>query len=232
MVRSIANLSFAVLFFAFIVPAQASQVLTNGNFDLGLTGWTSYTTSKDATISEIPSAPPNAPQPQNASVTSFNVTGTGASDALFLNAGGITSGLGQQGGGAFQSFTTTGGLATFSTDIAAFTRTGNLSLGIFSVLLDGLVMDTFDFADGVAGATERSTLDFTQNLTAGTHEIRLLVTRPFGPGRGVNAQYFDNVSLDVTAAVPEPSTWAMVILGFAGVGFMAYRRRKGAMIAA
>jgi PEP-CTERM motif len=26
-------------------------------------------------------------------------------------------------------------------------------------------------------------------------------------------------------AVPEPSTWAMMILGFAGVGFMAYRRR-------
>jgi PEP-CTERM motif len=28
------------------------------------------------------------------------------------------------------------------------------------------------------------------------------------------------------AAVPEPSTWAMLILGFAGVGFMAYRRKS------
>jgi hypothetical protein len=28
------------------------------------------------------------------------------------------------------------------------------------------------------------------------------------------------------AAVPEPSTWAIMILGFAGVGFMAYRRRN------
>jgi PEP-CTERM motif len=27
------------------------------------------------------------------------------------------------------------------------------------------------------------------------------------------------------AAVPEPSTWAMMILGFAGIGFMAYRRK-------
>jgi len=35
----------------------------------------------------------------------------------------------------------------------------------------------------------------------------------------------DNVKL-LTAAVPEPSTWAMMILGFAGVGFMAYRRRN------
>jgi hypothetical protein len=28
------------------------------------------------------------------------------------------------------------------------------------------------------------------------------------------------------SAVPEPSTWAMMILGFAGVGYMTYRRRK------
>jgi hypothetical protein len=37
----------------------------------------------------------------------------------------------------------------------------------------------------------------------------------------------------VTPAVPEPSTWAMLILGFAGVGFMAYRRKsKPSLIAA
>jgi PEP-CTERM motif len=29
-----------------------------------------------------------------------------------------------------------------------------------------------------------------------------------------------------TAAVPEPSTWAMMILGFCGLGFMAYRRKQ------
>jgi PEP-CTERM motif len=28
------------------------------------------------------------------------------------------------------------------------------------------------------------------------------------------------------SAVPEPSTWAMMLLGFAGVGFMAYRRKQ------
>jgi hypothetical protein len=32
--------------------------------------------------------------------------------------------------------------------------------------------------------------------------------------------------------VPEPSTWAMMILGFVGAGFMAYRRRTGALHAA
>ena len=29
-----------------------------------------------------------------------------------------------------------------------------------------------------------------------------------------------------TPAVPEPATWAMMVLGFAGVGFMSYRRRS------
>jgi hypothetical protein len=35
-----------------------------------------------------------------------------------------------------------------------------------------------------------------------------------------------------TVSTPEPSTWVMLILGFAGVGFMAYRRRKIAALAA
>jgi hypothetical protein len=33
------------------------------------------------------------------------------------------------------------------------------------------------------------------------------------------------------SAVPEPSTWAMMILGFAGIGFMSYRRRYQASTA-
>jgi hypothetical protein len=33
--------------------------------------------------------------------------------------------------------------------------------------------------------------------------------------------------------VPETSTWAMLLLGFTGLGFIAYRRkRKAALIAA
>jgi len=32
-------------------------------------------------------------------------------------------------------------------------------------------------------------------------------------------------SIRVAAAVPEPSTWAMMVLGFGGVGFIAYRRK-------
>ncbi|WP_210291529.1 PEPxxWA-CTERM sorting domain-containing protein [Tardiphaga robiniae] len=34
------------------------------------------------------------------------------------------------------------------------------------------------------------------------------------------------IALTISSAVPEPSTWAMLILGFGGVAFMAYRRRR------
>jgi hypothetical protein len=51
---------------------------------------------------------------------------------------------------------------------------------------------------------------------------------------GVSYIGLGDVSLDLVsvAAVPEPSTWAMMMLGFAGVGFMAYRRKsKPALLA-
>lgn len=34
----------------------------------------------------------------------------------------------------------------------------------------------------------------------------------------------DNLTYSGVSAVPEPSTWAMIMLGFAGMGLMAYRR--------
>jgi hypothetical protein len=49
---------------------------------------------------------------------------------------------------------------------------------------------------------------------------------------GPQAAGITDVQLGVSA-VPEPSTWAMMLLGFAGIGFMAYRRKsRPALIAA
>jgi hypothetical protein len=57
-------------------------------------------------------------------------------------------------------------------------------------------------------------------------------------GQGEVAAYDQNLLNDVlpwpaafridgvSSAVPEPSTWAMLILGFVGIGFMAYRRKQ------
>ena len=55
----------------------------------------------------------------------------------------------------------------------------------------------------------------------------------FNSSTVVNSGGFAGVTYTEVTAVPEPSTWAMVILGFAGVGFMAYRRKsKLALMAA
>jgi PEP-CTERM motif len=35
---------------------------------------------------------------------------------------------------------------------------------------------------------------------------------------------YDFETTGPVSAVPEPSTWAMMLLGFAGIGLMAYRR--------
>jgi hypothetical protein len=43
---------------------------------------------------------------------------------------------------------------------------------------------------------------------------------------GLDQLSLSPTTVTLTAAVPEPSTWGMMILGFAGVGFMAYRRRN------
>jgi hypothetical protein len=45
----------------------------------------------------------------------------------------------------------------------------------------------------------------------------------FDPTGGAVA--FDETT-GLTSAVPEPSTWAMMVLGFFGLGFMAYRRKS------
>jgi len=41
----------------------------------------------------------------------------------------------------------------------------------------------------------------------------------------------DFATFSVASDVPEPSTWAMMILGFCGIGAMTYRRRKSEMVA-
>ena len=58
-------------------------------------------------------------------------------------------------------------------------------------------------------------------LSAGDYYLNIAGTA------GSTAGYGGNLATAAIAAVPEPSTWAMMLLGFAGVGFMAYRRRSG-----
>ncbi|MEH2517767.1 hypothetical protein V1279_003340 [Bradyrhizobium sp. AZCC 1610] len=54
----------------------------------------------------------------------------------------------------------------------------------------------------------------------------------FGNQGPLDLLFTGGVGNIAVGGVPEPSTWAMMILGFAGVGYMTYRRRKTVALAA
>jgi hypothetical protein len=80
----------------------------------------------------------------------------------------------------------------------------------YSVRIDGM---TFASANPAAeiGWTEVS----TTFIGTGSDSLNI-ASRNDG-----NFNYFDSFSVN---AIPEPSTWAMLLLGFAGLGFAGYRR--------
>jgi hypothetical protein len=102
------------------------------------------------------------------------------------------------------------------------------------------VTETF-IADGISASillnptiTVTSTLD-TLSYPTGSPTIvhladgQVLTVTPlaFSSTTGIAVTpYVLNATFALTAAVPEASTWAMMVLGFAGVGFMAYRRKS------
>jgi hypothetical protein len=198
--------------------AQAAQLISNGDFASGFTNWTQFTTA-NGTI--------GVPQ-----VTAFDVKGTGANNAAQFQVGDLNSAGLQEGGGIRQTVNATAGLLTFSTDFAASISGGiNESGGIFSVLLDGVVLNSFD--TGQIASTERGTLSFATNVTAGSHVITLEVTRPFlTTAFSVPLQYFDNVSAIQGGPVPEPATWGLMVLGFGVAGGSLRRRARLAARAA
>jgi len=83
----------------------------------------------------------------------------------------------------------------------------------------------------------------TLSLAAGDYTLGLQVSpeqweehwsipnNPLVPDASDGIAHYFRLESNV-AAVPEPSTWAMLMLGFAGVGFMAYRRKSVAALVA
>ncbi|MEH2517838.1 hypothetical protein V1279_003411 [Bradyrhizobium sp. AZCC 1610] len=90
---------------------------------------------------------------------------------------------------------------------------------------DLLANTLFDF--GPNGVSKFKVLGIDESLGVDPNSSTAFVTQVTFTGDGV----FTGTMTAITA-VPEPSTWAMMILGFAGVGYMTYRRRKTAALAA
>jgi hypothetical protein len=69
---------------------------------------------------------------------------------------------------------------------------------------------------------------FLVNATAATETLSFTASTLSGYGSA--GAEITNVSL--TAAVPEASTWVMMLTGFAGLGLVSYRQRRNAVAAA
>jgi hypothetical protein len=199
--------------------SASTNLVANGDFATGdFTDWTLFTTS-NGTFG-------GSPNPQ---VVMFNVTGGGAQNAAKFNVGEVNFAGTQQGGGIYQDITTPAGVLDFSAAIASLGAfdLGNESAGVFSVLLNGVVEATDNLGTIDAGQELMGSLSFSAPVSAGVNQIEILITRPYtsgGDGDTPN-QYVTDISATV-GSVPEPSTWAMMLLGFAGLGFAGYRGRN------
>jgi hypothetical protein len=100
-------------------------------------------------------------------------------------------------------------------------------------LLQGHTYVAFLSTFGIAGNSGQATVGacFNAGCTTSDSNLGNLVYAnvfPDGTTTWSNAFGIYDATFSATvSAVPEPSTWAMMILGFFGVGFLAYRRRNG-----
>ena len=233
----IGSLAIAAIMFA--SPAKAT-LATNGDFQTGdFTGWTLFTNpdgliGSDAYAGDLGNRTfPRPPKPATPSVTSFNVTGSGASLAATFDAGKDTSsGTSLGGGGIFQSINTAAGTLDVSLDIAVWVPLfSNGDGGTFRVLVDGNELDSHAFGsidtgfpDSISGAIVRSSLNGSIALAAGNHELRVSIERPYGNSIDSPLQYLDNITANLTPA-PVPVPGAAWLMGSALIPLVATRRR-------
>ena len=102
--------------------------------------------------------------------------------------------------------------------------------GSFYFLPDGSDNAAYNFRYG------NGTLTFdpvTGPFVVGANTLHFIVNNTnngiFGgpiPGNHASLLFEGTVTFDAVSAVPEPSTWAMLLLGFAGIGYGVYRRKK------
>jgi hypothetical protein len=198
--------------------AGAQAGIVNGDFQTGnLTGWSVFTTPNGTNGT----CPGSVPCP---AVTSFDTTGSGASDAAEFNAGQVTFQFGiPAGGGLVQSVFFPAGMLSVSMDWAAIDEGafGNADGGVFSILLNGATIASFDSSTLAANTTSRGTLSGSTTISApGMYQFAVEVTRPFQPDPNV-FQYVDNVTASI--ATPEPGTLGLAI---AGISLAGIRRRR------
>ena len=117
-----------------------------------------------------------------------------------------------------------------TSDVSGFTMAGNLfalsaTLGSGFELTNGTVVGANVFVN--FNDDNNGHFQFRFNFTDPSSPVYNYLIRNDGNGPFVgigNQGGFTGVTYTTVSAVPEPSTWAMLILGFACIGFVTYRR--------
>jgi hypothetical protein len=129
---------------------------------------------------------------------------------LFVNYGGTTTDLTATAGGTFKFESI--GLADVYNQLTG----GDVSFSFFGLGGSLISSTTVTLLSGIAGLQT-----FNFNI-AGVERVSFTAISTYGEW-----VQFDNVAVNgVASGVPEPSTWAMMLLGFAGLGYAGYRKRK------
>jgi hypothetical protein len=96
----------------------------------------------------------------------------------------------------------------------------------------GLNMGNYAIADATLNNGPSGPTYSLHSATAeGSDALRYLHTGIYfqhGAGESPGFGAIFSLELTIPAAVPEPSTWAMLLIGFAGIGFVTYREGKRA----
>ena len=133
----------------------------------------------------------------------------------------------------FADLNTTGLFA----DAATFNLTVSANTAVSATIA---VTNRFQYTPGTlqlfSGAPFSGTLLDSAPLTFGGSAYTASFSDPLGPGiyyaeitGRVNSRTLGVGGSVTTVAVPEPATWVMMALGFAGLGFAGYRSSRGSI---
>jgi hypothetical protein len=196
--------------------ASAVELITNGSFQTGdLNGWTyvnggGITPGRGVTVLNAVA---------NATGYGDNFSGgfyNGAAHAAYFVDDSANQSLSQ-------TFQLTAGTDYAISFAILQTGSGQNNPGNFALTdsLNGTILSGAALTN--ANAPVGSWATFNYSFVAPTTEgytLSFLFTSDPTPAKDM---LLDGVSV---SSVPEPSTWAMMILGFCGIGFMAYRRKQ------
>jgi hypothetical protein len=125
----------------------------------------------------------------------------------------------------FQLSNTTSNQNTIAGTFELFSCAGNCS-GTALVPTAGTEIDFAPLGPPTGGTVKKpfpktQAVTLEDNLAAGNYFVEFVLSG--GSPSPANDPFSGSITI---AAVPEPGTWAMMILGFLGVGFVAYRRKS------